>query len=111
MGQARFNVEKKDVEHGAQNLQALVNHFNRKLIHSRDNLSFELPRCSKEIGRTSVRWRGPLLWNSLRINTRSIKGIYSFKCNLKSKKELLNSVSYNKEACLIQNKQKDFIYY
>ena len=91
--------------------EALVNHFSRKLSRSRDSLSFELPRWSREIGRTSVRWRGPLLWNTLPINLRSIKGIDSFKNELKSMKELLNSVSFNKEACLIQNKQRDFVYY
>ena len=91
--------------------EALVNHFSRKLTRSRDNLSFKLPRCSREIGRTSSRWRGPLLWNTLPINLRSIKGIDSFENELKSMKELLNSVSFNKEACLIQNKQRDFIYY
>ena len=89
----------------------LVNHFCRKLTRSRDKMSFELPRCSREIGRTSVRWRGPLLWNTLPINLRSIKGINSFKNELKSVKELINSVSFNKEACLIQKKQRDFIYY
>eukprot|EP00112_Aurelia_sp_Birch-Aquarium-sp1_P000026 Seg1000.5 transcript_id=Seg1000.5/GoldUCD/mRNA.D3Y31 product="putative RNA-directed DNA polymerase from transposon BS" pseudo=true protein_id=Seg1000.5/GoldUCD/D3Y31 len=91
--------------------EALERHFSRKLTRSRDNLSFELPRCSREIGRTSVRWRGPLLWNTLPINLRSIKGKDTFKNQLKSMKEHLNAVSFNKEACLIQKKQRDFIYY
>ena len=91
--------------------EVLASRFNRKLTRSRDSLSFEFPRCSRKIGRTSIRWRGPLLWNTLPINLRSIKGIESFKNELKSVKELLNSVSLNKEAFLIQKKQRDFIYY
>ena len=67
-----------------------------KTTCSRDKLSFELPQCFREIGRTSIRWRG------LPINLRSIKGIDSFKNELKSMKELSTSVSLNKEVCLVQ---------
>ena len=60
--------------------EALVNHFSRKLSRSRDSLSFELPRWSREIGRTSVRWRGPLLWNTIFFKIRNLLPLYVLLC-------------------------------
>ena len=73
---------------------------------------FNLIRVKSELGRSSLQYRGPNIWNF--INKKVKLGNVSkegFKAILrKYSKDILN-FSFNKEAIVISNKNDDFIYY
>ena len=108
-------------KHGTKNLQGLVqpckfpevlrSHFSQDNIRDKECKRFTIPRCTKEIGRTSIKYRGPLLWNSLPLNIRSIENFHTFKKSLKRAKESVKSVSFLKEASMITFKRTDYIYF
>ena len=73
---------------------------------------FNIIRVKSELGRSSLQYRGPNIWNfinkKVKICNVSKEG---FKAILrKYSKEILN-FSFNKEAIVISNKKDDFIYY
>ena len=72
---------------------------------------FTIPRCTKEIGRTPIKYKGPLVWNSLPLNNRSIENFHTFKKSLKRAKESIKLVSFLKEASMITLKRTDNIYF
>ena len=73
----------------------------------RDSHKFEIPRCSKEIGRISIRYRGPLLWNNIPLELRKVDNLETFKTLINFK----TLISFLKEASVIRNKHPDFMYY
>ena len=73
--------------------------------------SLVIPRATSEKGRTSFSYRGPLIWNNLKPETRSIKNLNSVKRKLKDNKKTILSVSFNKEASQISSKSEDYIYF
>ena len=60
-------------------------------------------------GRNSVRYRGPLTWNNLPSEVRSITNIDSFKNKLKTCK--LENISYDKETAVGTNRNSDYFYF
>ena len=78
---------------------------------SRDSHKFEIPRCSKEVGRISIRYRGPLLWNNILLELRKVDNLETFKTLIKREKKLIKSISFLKVAGVIRNKHPDFMYY
>ena len=78
---------------------------------SRDSHKFEIPRCSKEIGRISIRYKGPLLWNNIPLELRKVDNLETFKILIKREKKPIKSISFLKEASVIRNKHPDFMYY
>ena len=91
--------------------EVLRSHFTQVNKHDKERKRFTIPRCTKEIGRTSIKYRGPLLWNSLPLNIRSIENFHTFKKSLKRAKESIKSVSFLKEASMITFKRTDYIYF
>ena len=85
--------------------EAIQDHFKKRLSHSRDGCSFNLPRIHKEIGRTSVIFRGTLLWNTVSLETRKTCSLQQFKNKIHRDKKLITSLSFGKETCLIRTKR------
>ena len=77
----------------------------------RGNLNFDVVRCKTEIGRTSLRYRGPIAWNQLSEDDKKITNRDTFKLKLKNDLESLNKISFLKEAAVNNNKKDDFIYF
>ena len=70
-----------------------------------------IPRPKSEVGRKSLTYRGPLLWNyaNKTIDVSSTLGI--FKAFIRKLKADLEAFSFNKEAATVTMKSKDFIYF
>ncbi len=92
-------------------LETLEMHFKPLRTRSRDSHKFEIPTCSKEIGRVSIRYRGPLLWNNLPLELRKVDNLDTFKTSIKREKKLIKSISFLKKASAIRSKHPDFIYF
>ena len=72
---------------------------------------FNIIRVTSELGRSSLQYRGPNIWNF--INKKVKLGNVSkegFKAILRKHSKDIN-FSFNKEAIVILNKNDDFIYY
>ena len=91
--------------------KVLKSHFTQDNKHDKERKRFTIPRCTKEIGRTSIKYRGHLLWNSPPLKIRSMKNFHTFKKSLKREKESIKSVSFLKEASMITFKRTDYIYF
>ena len=92
-------------------LETLEMHFKPLRTRSRDSHKFEIPTCSKEIGRVSIRYRGPLLWNNLPLELRKVDNLDTFGTSIKREKKLIKSISFLKKASVIRSKHPDFIYF
>ena len=77
----------------------------------RNTSSFISPRFNLDIGRTTLRYRGPLAWNLLPSSLKQAPSLNSFKQALKRTANTVNNIQFEKGACLIANKKADFIYY
>ena len=73
-------------------------------------MNIDLPRPKSEIGRLTFRHRAALAWNSLPDSIKNCSSVECFKEKLKTNKDLINSISYNKESSMIRNKNEDYIY-
>ena len=95
--------------------EVLRSQFTQVNKRDKERKRFTIPRCTKEIGRTSIKYRGPLPWNSfhsrLPLNIRSIENFHTFKKSLKRAKESIKSVSFLKESSMISFKRTDYIYF
>ena len=89
--------------------EVLRSYFTQDNKRDKEHKRFTVPRCTKEIGRTSIKYRGRLLWNSLPLNNRSIEKFHTFKKRLKKAKESMESVSFLKEASMITFKRTDYV--
>ena len=74
--------------------ELLRSHFTQDNKRDKERKRFMIPRCTKEIRRTSIKYRGPFLWNSLPLNIRSIENFHTFKESLKGAKESIKTVSF-----------------
>ena len=79
--------------------EAIQDHFRKRLSYLRDGCSFNLPRICKEVGRTSVIFRGTLLWNTLSLETKKLCSLQQFKNKIQRDEKLITSLSFGKEAC------------
>ena len=91
--------------------EVLISHFIQDNNRDEERKRFTIPRCTKEIGQTSIKYRGSLLWNSLPLNIRSIQNFHTFKNSHKRAKKSIKSVSFLKEASMITFKRTDYIYF
>tara|TARA_B100001146_G_C16162045_1_gene426112 strand:- start:171 stop:902 length:732 start_codon:yes stop_codon:yes gene_type:complete len=79
--------------------------------HQRKGCLFEMIRPRKEIGRETVKFRGPVMWNKLSATIRNNNSsIDSFKKQLK-KEKVLKNISFRKEAFLNTNMDTNFVYF
>ena len=88
---------------------AIYDQFKDRLFQSRDGCSFNHPRVHREIGRTSITYRGTLLWNALSIESRNSVCLQQFKKMIQNEKTTIKSQSIEKEVCMIKNKKKEFL--
>ena len=73
--------------------------------------TYILPSVKTEKGQTSVRYRGPIMWNQIPETLRKEQNKNTFKRKLKKIKDLILQATFNKESALITNKDTAFIYY
>ena len=85
--------------------------FERNCSRYAKKETYVLPSIKTEKGRTSVRFRGPLLWNQIPESLRLEENTKTFKQSLRTIRDLILQMSFNKESSLITNKNKDFIYF
>jgi hypothetical protein len=71
---------------------------------------FLIPRYQRQIGRTSLKFRGPVAWNTLPNNIKDSPKLTNFKSMLKKNKDILRDLTFHKESCLIANKDAIFYY-
>ena len=64
-----------------------------------------------EVGRTSLRYRGPLSWNFIVNIVKQAQSLNIFKSLLKKNRALLDDISFHKEACIVSHKDPVYIYY
>ena len=84
------------------------NDNNYKLRRSND---FSLIRYNSLLGRNSVRYRGPIIWNSIPRNIRNAASLQLFKATLKRASKSIDHIQFEKEACLLNSKDPDFVYF
>ena len=63
------------------------------------------------MGRTSLPYRGPIVWNILPESYKLSNSHASFKKKIKKDQALPDKLSFEKESCLITNKDDDFYYF
>ena len=68
-------------------------------------------RPQREIGRTSISYRGPFSLNVLPSHTKECLTREVFERKLKKHKLLIDNISYRKEAAVETNKNSDFNYF
>ena len=82
------------------------NHY--KLRRSND---FSLIRYNSLLGRNSVRYRGPIIWNLIPRNIRNAASLQLFKATLKRASKSIDQIQFEKEACLLNSKDPNFVYF
>ena len=81
---------------------------NYNLRHAKD---FSQVRYSRNFGRNSVRYRGPIEWNLIPKAIRESTSYHLFKGRLKNASRILDKIQFEEEACLIKSKEPDFLYF
>ena len=93
----------------------ITNLFSNANLHYnlRNSNSFVLPRFNLDIGRTSLRYRGPLAWDLTPTSLKQSPSLKNFKNLLKQRrhKNFINNISILKEACTVSHKNQNFIYF
>ena len=77
----------------------------------RGTAGFNALKYNYSIGRTSLSYRGPTAWNILPVSYKLSGSHASFKQKIKKDQALLGKLSFDKESCLITNKNDDFYYF
>ena len=75
----------------------------------RKSMNIKFPSPKSEIGRLTFRHRAAIAWNSLPDSIKKSSSLECFKKRLRSSKDLINSISYNKEFS-IRNRNEEFLY-
>ena len=76
----------------------------------RKSMNIEFPSPKSEIGRLTFRHRAAIAWNSLPDSIKKSSSLECFKKRLRSNKDLINSISYNKASSMIRNRNEEFLY-
>ena len=63
------------------------------------------------VGRTSLSYKGLIVWNILPESYKLSDSHASFKKKIKKDQALLDKLSFEKKSCLITNKDDDFYYF
>ena len=72
---------------------------------------FKVPKYNYSMGRTFLPYRGLIVWNILPESYKLSHSHESFKKKIKKDQVLLDKLSFEKESCLITNKDDDFYYF
>ena len=60
---------------------------------------------------SSVRYRGPIVWNLIPKAIKDASSLQLFKQKLRQASRILEQIQFEKEACQITSKQTDFLYF
>ena len=72
---------------------------------------FSHVRYNCNLGRKSVRYRGPIVWNLIPKAIRDASSQQLFKQKLRQASRILDQIQFEKEACQITSKQMGFLYF
>ena len=67
---------------------------------------FNIIRFRSETGRNSLRYRGPVIWNFV-----NLESFYSFKQILGKYVKIIDNFTFDKGATVVANKKDHFIYF
>jgi len=70
-----------------------------------------IPRPKSEVGRNTLWYRGPVIWNFVNKIAKGLELLTSFKTTIRKLQADLEAFSFNKEAVVITKKPKDFSYF
>ena len=85
-------------------------HQRRKV--GRNGEHFEITRVRTEVGRHSLGYRGPVVWNALSTNLKEERNLKTFKRRLKSNLKTLKLVNFAKGTTFNRNKDiVNYVYY
>ena len=70
-----------------------------------------IPRPMSEVGRNSLKYTGPLLWNYVNKMIDVSSTLSVFKASIRKLKTDLEVFSFKKEAATVAMKSKDFNYF
>ena len=82
------------------------NNYNLRCIND-----FPHVRYNSNLGRNSVRYRGPIVWNLIPKAIKDASSLQLFKQKLRQASRILEQIQFEKEACQITSKQTDFLYF
>ena len=77
----------------------------------RKGAKFEIKRMRTELGRQSIQFRGPIIWNSLNKELKKHTTRETFKRHLRSDMKTLNKLSFGKETTFNANRDENYVYY
>ena len=77
----------------------------------RKSFNIKVSRPRTETGRLTFKHRAALAWNFLPDHIKGCSDLPSYKIKLKRNKNILNSITYTKESCIITNKCQDYVYF
>ena len=89
----------------------LANLFEKDTARSTRNNKLKVIRPNIEVGRLSLRYRGPTVWNFLPNDLKTVESREIFKNALKRHSRHINMISFTKGTTFNHNKEKDFIYF
>ena len=104
-----YQVKAKTLPEPLTDLFELNKNDNRYSLRNKNDYS--RIRYNNEYGRNSVRYRGPIVWNNIPQNLKDAETQQSFKAKLKRAGKKLEQIQFEKEACTIQLRKDDFLYY
>ena len=77
----------------------------------RRRFQLDIVRCKSEVGRNCLKYRAPLIWNSLPNDLKELENAQIFKFNLRKALNIINKINFEKEAAVISNKEDSFLYF
>ena len=86
-----------------------MNCFQRESLRAINQMFIHRPKS--EVGRKSLRYRGPLLWNYVNKTIDVSSTLSVFKASIRKLNADLEAFCFNKEAATVTMKSKDFIYF
>ena len=92
-------------------LLPITEHFTKKSGRLTNPLQFVVPRYRRDIGRTSLKYRGAVLWNTVDTNLKKYSNLNTFKNKIKQFKSSINQLSFRKTPCMITKESHDYCYF
>ena len=77
----------------------------------RKGAKFEIKRMRTELGRQSIQFRGPIIWNSLNKELKKQTIRETFERHLRSDMKTLNKLSFGQETTFNANRDENHVYY
>ena len=72
---------------------------------------FSHVRYNSNLGRNSVGYRGPIVWNLIPKAIKDASSLQLFKQKLRQASRILEQIQSEKETCQITSKQTDFLHF